>query len=67
MADLDSNPERTLMVGDDAEADIGGALAAGVRAILVRTGKYSAQALAASGVTPTAIVDSIAAVPALLR
>jgi HAD superfamily hydrolase (TIGR01458 family) len=67
IADLGSNPERTLMVGDDAEADVGGALAAGLRAILVRTGKYSAQALAASGVTPTAIVDSIAAVPALLR
>jgi ribonucleotide monophosphatase NagD (HAD superfamily) len=28
------------MVGDDAEMDICGALAAGLRAVLVRTGKY---------------------------
>lgn len=28
------------MVGDDAEADVGGALAAGLQGVLVRTGKY---------------------------
>ena len=28
------------MVGDDAEMDVHGALAAGLRGILVRTGKY---------------------------
>ena len=28
------------MVGDDVETDIGGALAAGLAGILVRTGKY---------------------------
>jgi ribonucleotide monophosphatase NagD (HAD superfamily) len=28
------------MIGDDAASDVGGALAAGLRAILVRTGKY---------------------------
>lgn len=31
-----------VMVGDDYEADVGGALAAGLQAILVRTGKYRA-------------------------
>jgi len=30
----------TAMIGDDAEADIGGALKAGIPGILVRTGKY---------------------------
>jgi ribonucleotide monophosphatase NagD (HAD superfamily) len=54
------------MVGDDVEADIGGALAAGLSGVLVRTGKYRADALASSGVTPTAVADSIAEVPALL-
>jgi HAD superfamily hydrolase (TIGR01458 family) len=29
-----------VMIGDDAEADIGGAMAAGLQGILVRTGKY---------------------------
>jgi ribonucleotide monophosphatase NagD (HAD superfamily) len=54
------------MVGDDVEADVGGAIDAGLRGVLVRTGKYREEALASSGVTPTEIVDSIADVPRLL-
>ena len=54
------------MVGDDIETDVGGALGAGLAGILVRTGKYRDDALRASGVEPTAVVDSIADVPALL-
>jgi ribonucleotide monophosphatase NagD (HAD superfamily) len=67
LADLQSPPENTLMVGDDVEADVGGALAVGLRAVLVRTGKYRDDAVEASGVTPTEIVASIAEVPALVR
>ncbi len=33
-------PQDVVMVGDDAEMDVGGALAAGLQGILVRTGKY---------------------------
>ncbi len=33
-------PEETVMIGDDADSDACGALAAGLSAILVRTGKY---------------------------
>lgn len=54
------------MVGDDVEVDIGGAQAAGLAGILVRTGKYRPEVVAASGVTPAATVGSIADVPALL-
>ena len=54
------------MIGDDVETDVGGALSAGLAGILVRTGKYREDALRASGIEPTAIVDSIADVPALL-
>ena len=57
--------ERGVMVGDDVEADVGGAMAAGLPGVLVRTGKYRQDALQAR-VTPTAIVDSIVDVPALL-
>jgi HAD superfamily hydrolase (TIGR01458 family) len=57
---------RALMVGDDVEADVGGALAAGLLGVLVRTGKFREDALAASGVVPSAIIDSIADLPALL-
>jgi HAD superfamily hydrolase (TIGR01458 family) len=62
----DLGVSRAVMVGDDIEADVGGALAAGLSGVLVRTGKYRADALAASGITPSAIADSIADVPALL-
>ena len=63
MADM--GVEHAVMVGDDVEADVGGAMAAGLPGILVRTGKYRADALTAR-VTPTAIVDSIVDLPELL-
>lgn len=55
-----------VMVGDDVESDIGGALGAGLAGILVRTGKFREDRLRASGVVPTAIAGGIAGVPALL-
>jgi phospholysine phosphohistidine inorganic pyrophosphate phosphatase len=63
MADM--GLERGIMVGDDLEVDVGGAMAAGLPGVLVRTGKYRQDALKAR-VTPTAIVDSIKDVPGLL-
>jgi HAD superfamily hydrolase (TIGR01458 family) len=57
---------RAAMVGDDVESDVGGALAAGLAGVLVRTGKYREDAVRASKVEPTATVGSIADVPALL-
>jgi HAD superfamily hydrolase (TIGR01458 family) len=59
-------PDRAVMVGDDIESDIGGAVSAGLPAILVRTGKYRSDAVLASGIQPTATVDSIADMPDLL-
>lgn len=64
-ATADMGIEQAVMVGDDVEADVGGAMAAGLAGVLVRTGKYRHDALTAR-VTPTAIVDSIADVPELL-
>lgn len=40
VSDLGCKPAHAVMVGDDAEADVGGAIAAGLQGILVRTGKY---------------------------
>ncbi len=54
------------MVGDDVEADVDGALAAGLDGVLVRTGKYRADLVEHSGVVPTATLDSIADLPAWL-
>ena len=67
LATLNVPPERAAMVGDDVESDVGGALTAGLAGILVRTGKYSEGAVRTSGIEPTATVDSIADVPALLE
>jgi HAD superfamily hydrolase (TIGR01458 family) len=64
--DLGVPAREALMVGDDVESDIGGALDAGLRAVLVRTGKYRRDVVEASGIEPTATVDSIAGVPGLL-
>lgn len=61
----DMGLERAVMIGDDVEADVGGAMAAGLPGVLVRTGKYREDALKAR-VTPTAIADSIKDVPRLL-
>ena len=33
-------PEETVMIGDDCRDDVGGAQNAGMRGILVKTGKY---------------------------
>jgi phospholysine phosphohistidine inorganic pyrophosphate phosphatase len=60
-------PSAAAMVGDDVESDIGGALDAGLAGILVRTGKFRAEAVEASGVEPTVVVNSIADVPAILE
>jgi HAD superfamily hydrolase (TIGR01458 family) len=66
LADLGLPVSGAAMVGDDIESDIGGALGAGLRAILVHTGKYRADRVRASGIQPTATVASIAEVPDLL-
>lgn len=55
-----------LLVGDDVEADVGGAQAAGLRAALVRTGKFRDDVLRASGVRPDLILDSVADLPGWL-
>jgi HAD superfamily hydrolase (TIGR01458 family) len=59
-------PVAAVMVGDDVESDIGGALRAGLAAVLVRTGKYREEAVAGSGIEPTATLGSVADLPALL-
>ena len=66
LGDLGVAAGDAVMVGDDVESDIGGALAAGLSAVLVRTGKFREEVARASGVEPSATVDSIADVPGLL-
>jgi phospholysine phosphohistidine inorganic pyrophosphate phosphatase len=51
-----------LMVGDDIRSDIGGAQAAGIAGLLVRTGKFRAEDLDGE-IAPLAVLDSIADLP----
>jgi HAD superfamily hydrolase (TIGR01450 family) len=66
LQDLGVGPKEVLMVGDDIEADVLGAQAAGIRGVLVRTGKFTRRSLAAAGGTPDHVVESFADVPGLL-
>ena len=54
------------LVGDDIVSDVGGAIAAGARGVLVRTGKFRPGDAESAGVSPTAVIDSVAALPRLL-
>ncbi len=65
--DLGLPPDEVVMVGDDLYNDIDGAQRAGLRAVLVRTGKFRAGITADSPVKPDLIIDSIAELPKLLR
>lgn len=63
---LKLRPDQVMIVGDDIENDIGGGQAAGLTAVLVKTGKYRAAVAAASEITPDAVLGSIADLPRLL-
>ena len=56
-----------VMVGDDIENDIGGAQKAGMRAILVCTGKHNADSPLLQRIQPDAILPSIKDVPKWLE
>ena len=64
---LGARPEEATMIGDDVEADVGGAKALGLRGILVRTGKFRVDTLARADPKPDAVLDSIADLPAFLE
>ncbi len=51
-----------MMIGDDAEADVGGAMAAGLMGALVKTGKYRPGQEDALAPPPTLVADNLAAV-----
>ncbi len=69
VAELGCAPNRAVMVGDDIDNDVLGAQRAGLHGVLVRTGKYRPEVEAAarnSGDAPDVVLDSLAALPALL-
>lgn len=61
-ASLGLPPSELLMVGDDIDADVGGAQRAGLAGALVRTGKFRPGDLEGT-VRPDAVLDSVANLP----
>lgn len=55
---LGLHPSECMMIGDDISSDIQGAQDAGLKATLVKTGKFNEDDLKL-GITPDAIIDSI--------
>jgi ribonucleotide monophosphatase NagD (HAD superfamily) len=57
---------QVAMVGDDPNADVAAARRAGLKGLLVLTGKVDAAAAAASGVRPDGVAGSLAEIVAAL-
>jgi HAD superfamily hydrolase (TIGR01458 family) len=64
--DLGLDQDEVVMVGDDIEADIGGAQNAGLRAIQVETGKYTPRDREHPTLRPDLVIRSAAALPAAI-
>jgi HAD superfamily hydrolase (TIGR01458 family) len=63
---LGVSAEKTAIVGDDLDVDVGGGQACGLRGILVRTGKFRQDELERSSVRPDAVIDSFAEIASFL-
>jgi HAD superfamily hydrolase (TIGR01458 family) len=57
-----SKADETLMIGDDIRGDVGGAQQAGIRGLLVRTGKYQPADLSGD-IRPDGLLSSVADLP----
>lgn len=67
LASLGLNAGDVIMVGDDIEADIGGAQDAGLSAVQVETGKYSVLDLRHPRIAPLGRIPSVAGLPAFME
>ncbi|MGH0036311.1 MAG: TIGR01458 family HAD-type hydrolase [Myxococcota bacterium] len=63
LGSIDCPASETVLVGDDIVSDVGGAQQAGIRGLLVKTGKFR-EADLASDIRPDGVLDSIAGLPA---
>ena len=66
LASVGVEPREAAVVGDDLESDVGGGQSAGMKGVLVRTGKFRADEAERSPIRPDATLDSLAELPQLL-
>ena len=60
LASLGIAPSEAAVIGDDLESDVHGGQAAGMKGILVRTGKFRSGDLEGTHVRPDVVLDSLA-------
>ena len=60
LKEIGASADETVLIGDDIYTDICGAQKSGMKAFLVKTGKYRKDDVEKSGVSPDAVLDSIA-------
>jgi HAD superfamily hydrolase (TIGR01458 family) len=58
--DMGLGVDDVVMIGDDVHHDVHGAQNAGIRGVLVKTGKYRDALVASTGIKPDLVIDSIA-------
>jgi HAD superfamily hydrolase (TIGR01458 family) len=63
---LGISQKEMVMVGDDITVDIGGAKAIGATSIMVKTGKYSKEAVENSGIHPDFLLDTVDSIKNIL-
>ena len=66
IASLGVPATNVVLVGDDIRSDIGGAQDVGIRSVLVETGKFRADLVARSGITPDWQLASVAELASIL-
>jgi HAD superfamily hydrolase (TIGR01458 family) len=66
LGDMQLQPDEVVMIGDDVVSDTGGAMKAGMKGILVKTGKFSQAALIGADPGPSMIIGSIAEIDTIL-
>jgi HAD superfamily hydrolase (TIGR01458 family) len=64
--DMGLSPADVVMIGDDVYHDVAGAQGAGIRGVLVKTGKYRDALVASAGIKPDLVIDSIAVLAGVL-
>jgi HAD superfamily hydrolase (TIGR01458 family) len=64
--DMGLKRSEAIMIGDDIDSDIGGAQAAGMKGVLVKTGKFRQSYFETSSIKPDWVIDSVKDLPALL-
>jgi HAD superfamily hydrolase (TIGR01458 family) len=67
LEDMHLRPEQVAMIGDDIITDIGGAYHAGMKGILVRTGKYRSDSIDTAEIKPACTIDSVSRIQDVIQ